>query len=98
MNLEILRQKLLAAARTDTPSDAVPYAFEKRVMARLGRREAPDAWTAWGALLWQAVAPCCGLMVLVGIGSLTLTDVPEDLGVQLETLLLADLDAGRDLP
>ena len=29
-------QKLLAAARAQPPSEAVPYAFERRILARLG--------------------------------------------------------------
>ena len=35
MNLAELERKLIAAARANPPSDRVPYAFEKRIMARL---------------------------------------------------------------
>lgn len=92
MNPELIRQKLLAVARHDPPSDHVPYAFEKRVMSRLAGREVPDAWAALGGLLWRAVAPCCALMILVGAGSAALAPRADDLGAQLDAVLLADLD------
>ena len=55
MNLDDLQKKLLAAARSHPPVDAVPYAFEKRIMARLGAaRNVADGWTFWGRALWRA--------------------------------------------
>jgi hypothetical protein len=98
MNAELLRQKLLASARAHPPSDRVPYAFEKRIMARLRGREVPDAWSAWGALLWRAVAPCFALMLMAGIGSFVVHPTPEDIGTQLDAVLLADLDVAGDAP
>jgi hypothetical protein len=93
MNLEPLRQKLIASARAHTPSDHVPYAFEKRIMARLRSRPAPDAWAAWGTLLWRAVAPCFALMLMACIGSFVVQPTSsEDLGSQLNAVLIADLD------
>lgn len=93
MNPELLLQKLLAAGRAAAPSEHVPYAFEKGVMARIGGR-VPDFWTAWGSVLWRAVAPCAAIMLAVGLGSLTLaaSDPAEDLGERLDTVLLAGLD------
>lgn len=100
MNPENLRQKLLSAARADGPSsDHVPYAFEKRIMARIGRRVPPDSWTALGAFLWRAVAPCCAVMLLAGISSYSLHPSTDDLSAQLDAVLLADLDtSGTDSP
>lgn len=100
MNAERLRQTLLAVARQDPPSEAVPFAFERRIMNRLTRaREASaDPWTAWGSLLWRAVLPCCAVMLVVGAGSFAMEGPPEDLGEQLDAVLLADLDAGAELP
>lgn len=98
MKPEILRQKLIASARTINPSNHVPYAFEKRVMARLAGREVPDAWAAWGALLWRAVAPCFALMLMACIGSYVVHPTPDDLGSQLDAVLLADLDVAGDAP
>lgn len=98
MNAELLRQKLLASARAHPPSDRVPYAFEKRIMARLSGRELPDAWSAWGALLWRAVGPCFALMLVAGIGSYVIHPTSEDLGSQLDAVLIADLDVAGDAP
>jgi hypothetical protein len=99
MNLELLRQKLLRAARITRTSEAIPYAFEKRVMARLGGRGMPDAWATWSALLWRAVAPCSVLLLLVvGISSLVVGSGPGDLGDELDAVLIADLDTGPDSP
>ncbi|MGE3311778.1 MAG: hypothetical protein AB7O66_17565 [Limisphaerales bacterium] len=98
MKAELLRQKLLASARTHPPSDRVPYAFEKRIMSRLRLRETPDAWSAWGSILWRAVAPCFALMLLAGIGSYAVHPTPEDFATQLDAVLLADLDVGGGIP
>jgi len=98
MNPEILRQKLIASARTTTPSDQVPYAFEKRVMACLRGREVPDAWAAWDTLLWRAVAPCFALMLMACIGSYVIHPTSDDLGSQLDAVLMADLDVAGDAP
>ncbi len=66
MNLPQLEKKLLAAARATPPSDAVPYAFEKRVMARLSATSLEDPLSQWGRALWRgamaslAAAVSCG--------------------------------------
>lgn len=98
MKAESLRQKLLAAARADRPSDRVPYAFEKRIMARLRNRELPDAWATWSAILWRAVGPCFALMLVAGIGSYVVNPSTEDIGSQLDAVLIADLDVSGDAP
>ena len=69
MNLDHLQQKLLAAARSQLPSDHVPYAFEKRILARLVTPPAFDHWALWGRALWRAAAPCVALMLLFGVWS-----------------------------
>ena len=63
MNLNNLRQKLIAAARVVQPSDHVPYAFEKRIMARL-MLPVHDAWAAWSRALWRAAVSCLVIMAL----------------------------------
>ena len=35
MNINLLQEKLIRAARHHPPSEHVPYAFEQRIMARL---------------------------------------------------------------
>ena len=69
MNWEPLRQKLLSAARAQPPSDRVPYAFSKRIMARLAQPPAPDPSALWARALWRAAAPCVAFTVLLGVWS-----------------------------
>lgn len=98
MKPELIRQKLISAARHDVPSDRVPFAFERRIMNRLAGREIPDAWAAWGASLWRAVAPCCAVMLLVGIGAAAWDSGSDDIHDQIDAVLVADLDNGSDAP
>jgi hypothetical protein len=97
MNTESLRQKLISAARAHTPDARVPYAFEKRIMARLGG-PVPDLWATWSSLLWRAAIPCCAIMIAVSAATLVIPSGPEDFDTQLHAVLLAGLDAGADLP
>ena len=69
MNLETLRQKLLAAARVNPPTDRVPYAFEKRILACLVQQPVLDVAALWARGLWRAAAPCVALALLLGIWS-----------------------------
>lgn len=69
MNLETLRQKLLATARANPPADRVPYAFEKRIMARLAEQPALDLAALWARALLRAAAPCVAVMLLLGVWS-----------------------------
>jgi hypothetical protein len=67
MNLEKLHQKVIAVARANPPSDRVPYAFEKRVLARLTAPLPLDEWAVWGRALWRAAAPCVAIMLVIGV-------------------------------
>lgn len=92
MNLLKLEEKLLAAARLSPPSDRVPFAFEKRIMAHLSKPIA-DAWSLWGRSLWRAAAACVVAMVLLGGWSLgTSTHEKTDLGQDFENAVFAALD------
>jgi hypothetical protein len=66
MNDNKLRAKLIAAARSNPPSAAVPYAFEKRIMSRLAGSPAPNAWALWGGPLWRAALTCVAITILCG--------------------------------
>src|SRR5258708_26553282 len=86
MDLTELQRKLLATARRDTPSNRVPYAFEKRVMANLTACPALDHTSVWAKALWRGLAPCAGVMLLLGAWSFfagspntPLTDFSQDL-------------------
>lgn len=98
MNPERLRQTLVAAARRIPTSDAVPFAFETRVMRALRKTPSPDAWVTWGRLLWRALAPCCAVMILAGLGTRPGNEPGSDLGETIEAVLLAGLDHGGDWP
>ncbi|HEY6167049.1 MAG TPA: hypothetical protein VI454_03350 [Verrucomicrobiae bacterium] len=63
MNIDQVQKKLLAAARADQPSDRVPYAFEKRIMARLKDSPVADVLAYWERMLWRATAPCAAIMI-----------------------------------
>jgi anti-sigma-K factor RskA len=101
MKLEALKRTLLAAARAHAPSDRVPYAFEKRIMARLTALPAPDALTLWAQALWRSAAAVTALAALVTIGSLFVESQTtaaisassgEELSLQFENTLLASVE------
>ena len=95
MNLAELERKLIAAARANPPSERVPYAFEKRIMARLAARPVADDWALWARALWRAAAPCVAIMLLLGAWSLLDpqgSTPASDLSQELENTLLAAVD------
>lgn len=99
MNVDQLQQKLIAVARAHPPSDHVPYAFEKRIMARLAGEVLGDRLNLWTRLLWRAAAPCLGITVLLSIltlssGGLAGKEVP--LSEALETTVYAALTVPGD--
>jgi hypothetical protein len=66
MNLEVLRQKLVRSARRHPVSDAVPYAFEQRIMHAIRNAPAPDPFLPWVAGLWRAALCALAVAVLSG--------------------------------
>jgi hypothetical protein len=95
MNLAQLERKLIATARANPPSDRVPYAFEKRILACLAAQPILDRWELWGRALWRAAAPCIAIMLLLGAWSLFAPqpNTPaNDLSQQFEQTLLAAVD------
>jgi hypothetical protein len=100
MNLAELEQKLVSAARANPPSDRVPYAFEKRIMARVAARPVVDDWALWARALWRAAAPCAAIMLLLGAWSFFAPPVnapANDLSQQLEQTLLAAVDQDQTI-
>jgi len=90
-----LERKLIAAARANPPSDRVPYAFEKRILACLAARPVLDRWEQWGRALWRAAAPCIAIMLVLGAWSVfgpQHSTPTNDLSQQLEQTLLAAVD------
>ena len=85
MNLDDLQHKLVAAARQLTPSQAVPYGFERRMMARIRALRTLDSWSLWARALWRAAGPCVGLALVVaawsffsGSGNSVTSDFSQD--------------------
>jgi hypothetical protein len=102
MNLAELQKKLIAAARNNPPSEHVPYAFEKRIMARLKDVPMLDHWALWSRALWKGVAPCVAIMLLLSAWSFftSTTNAPgSDLSQEFEKTVLAaaDQDSATDL-
>ena len=92
MNVEELQRKLIAAARANPPSDRVPFAFEKRIMARIADKPRLDEWALWSRALWRAAAPCFGIMVLLSAWSFFVPATPpptNDLSQDFENTLVA---------
>jgi len=98
MNLAELHRKLIAAARATPPDDRVPYAFEKRIMARLTGRSPLDAAALWGRALLRAAVLCLAFMVFLALGSLFLPSNNPDtlLSQDVEQTLFAAVDNPND--
>lgn len=64
MNLDKMLDHLLGIARQHAPTDAVPYAFEQRIMARLKAAGFADPLLHWSRALWRGAMLCCAVMVL----------------------------------
>lgn len=94
-----IQRKLVAAARRDVPDDGVPYAFEKRIMARLKSATPPDFRLAWERSLWRAAAPCVGITLLLGAWSAVMPggDLPSDLSQDLENTVLAAVEVDNPI-
>ena len=96
MNLDELQKKLLAVARTNVPSDQVPYAFEKRITALLASRVAAENMNLWVRGLWRAAVSCVAITVLLGVWAAfnpaTTATTADDLAQNFENTLLASVD------
>lgn len=99
MNLHVLQQKLLAAARRHPPGDTVPYAFEQRILARLPAATAMDPWGWWVRGLWRGAVSCAAICLLLGAWTWVASarDVAtDDLSQQFENTVLAAVDQESD--
>lgn len=99
MDLDQLHKRLIAAAKANTPSTDVPYAFERRIMERIRTTIRVDFWSVWSTILWRATAPCLGIMLLISIwtgwqiAKTSPADSIVNLNAELETTIYAGLDA-----
>lgn len=99
MNLDQLQQKLMAAARVQPPSDRVPYAFEKRIVARLRVGATADLGAFWARALWRAAAPCVAISLALGAWTAfapasNVSD--EDIAQVFEQTMLATVDHSEE--
>lgn len=93
MELEQLKQKLIAAGRSNPPDERVPYGFEKRLMARLLEAGVPDAWILWSRALWRAAIPCVVIVIFSGLWSARTSPAGAvDLSQQIEDAVLSELN------
>jgi hypothetical protein len=103
MNLDELQRKLMAAARAAVPGDHVPYAFEKRIRARLAARPVPDNLVFWSRALWRAAVSCVAVALLLGVCSFFMpgetttvangnSSATEEFSQAFENTLLASVD------
>src|SRR5437879_5435537 len=94
MNFAELQKKLIAAARAHPPSAVVPFAFEKRIMARLASGPLEDPWLLWGVALWRGAAASVAICLLASyLFSVPFSDRSSE-GSDLETTVAA---AAQDL-
>jgi hypothetical protein len=77
MNLDELNQKLVAVARKNPPGEQVPYAFEKRIMARLAGTPQFDEWAQWIRALWSSAAVCAAVAIAMSVWSYAPDDDQE---------------------
>ena len=90
-------QSIFGMARAMPPDDRVPFAFEKRIMARI-REAASDPWAAWSGLMWRAALAC--VIVSLGVGLLSTTSQEprssELVASDLEEVVFAPLHASAE--
>lgn len=91
-------EEFVKLAREIPRNERVPYAFEKRILARLGSA-APDALSLWTNALWRAVAPCLGIMAIAAAVSFARVDesVAAQQEIDLDSAVLAPPEAVFDL-
>ncbi len=83
MNTDSLYRTLIRAGRADPPSDKVPYAFEKRVMAAIHGISKPDPMKGWVMGLWRAAVSCVGVAAVVCILAVRLPAADEDAAARI---------------
>jgi hypothetical protein len=96
MNANALQSKLIQAARKEPLRDQVPYAFEKRIMARLAGMAPLNYWGLWGRPLWRAALSCVALTLLCGLWSIMAStpknDEPDNFAQAFDRAVYASTD------
>jgi hypothetical protein len=89
------QSRLVKLAGNIPPDDRVPYAFEKRIMARIKAGVAIDPLALWGKLLWRSVIPCMGIMLLTTIIA-SFTGESDNYAPDLESAVLEPITLELD--
>jgi len=105
---ELADERFLRLARNLPVNEHVPYAFEKRIMACVRELLVENPFAIWSRMLWRAVAPCLGVMLVAIVLSfgqgdtaalepLATTANPtiettEQNAIDFETVMLASFD------
>jgi hypothetical protein len=96
MKLAELETKLLAVARSVSVSEAVPYAFQKRIMTQIHSRTVIDQWAWWGRALWRAAAPCVAIVLILSAWTLYAPNSGTDLSQELENTVMVAVQQQPD--
>ena len=89
MKQQDFQTQIYKAAAQLPLDDRVPYAFEQRVMMHLNA-VVLDAKALWGRLLWRAVIPCLGVMLLTSVLA-SMTNETDAFAPDLESAVLAPI-------
>jgi len=99
MNIVELQRRLIAVARNSAPSDRVPFAFEKRIMACLSATHALDRSAFWVRALWRGAASCVAILLLLSVWSFFVPSsngISGDLSEDFEDTVFAAVDQDYD--
>lgn len=100
MDLVELERRLIAAARANPPTDTVPVAFEKRIMARLAELRAPDYAVFWARGLWRgAFASIAAAFTVFAVYTIVVprADEGEFFADQFESAMLAAVEQEQEV-
>ena len=71
-------ERFLSLARNMPLNEYVPYTFEKRIMAVVRDWSTENPFAIWSRVLWRAVAPCMGIMILTALMSFNHSEPTTD--------------------
>ena len=101
MDRELLKDRLVDAARNAQESDHVPYAFEKRIMGQISDLSRADPMSLWGRALMRSAAVCfafaLALGALSGAGSGSSIEDEYSYGESLEMAMLEAIPEATEL-
>jgi hypothetical protein len=98
MKKRLTPEEFVTLAREIPRDERVPFAFEKRIMARLAGAHAADPLAFWTHALWRAVTPCLAIMAIAAFVSFSRTDdASPDGELDLEAAVLAPPEVAFDL-